>query len=100
MRVVLKDRGEGGIELEVYGETHTVLNLLTSYLNRKLVKGYSAYRIEHPLRQEATLYVNAGGEDARRLLLEAVKGLIEDLEALEEKLGKAAGKNQTAAQQQ
>jgi DNA-directed RNA polymerase subunit L len=98
MRVVLKDRGEGSIELEVYGETHTVLNLLTSYLNRKLVKGYSAYRIEHPLRQEATLYVNAGGGDARNLLLETLKGLIEDLEALEEKLDKAAGKNQPVAQ--
>ncbi|MGB9718348.1 MAG: RpoL/Rpb11 RNA polymerase subunit family protein [Thermoproteota archaeon] len=82
------------MELEVYGETHTLLNLLTSYLNMKLAKGYSAYRVEHPLRQEATLYINTGEGDAKKLLLEVIRGLIEDLESLEEKLDKATGKTQ------
>lgn len=89
--------GNGGIELEVYGETHTVLNLLTSYLNKKLVKGYSAYRIEHPLKQEATLYINAGEADAREVLLEAIRDLIEDLGSLEKKLEEAGGKAQPTA---
>ncbi len=92
MRVVYRRVGRGSIELEIYGETHTVLNLLTSYLNAKLVEGYSAYRMEHPLKQDATLYVNAGEGDAGELLLEAIRGLIEDLESLREKLDKAAGK--------
>lgn len=92
MRVVYRRVGRESIELEVYGETHTVLNLLTSYLNMKLVEGYSAYRMEHPLKQDATLYVNAGRGDAKELLLEAIRGLIEDLESLREKLDKATGK--------
>jgi len=94
MRVACREVEKGSIELEVYGETHTVLNLLTSDLNMKLAKGYSAYRVEHPLRQEAMLYINAGGGDAKKLLLEVIRGLIEDLESLEEKLDKAAGKAQ------
>ncbi|MCX8182940.1 MAG: hypothetical protein N3F08_00755 [Crenarchaeota archaeon] len=92
MRVVYRRVGRGSIELEVYGETNTVLNLLTSYLNTKLSEGYSAYRMEHPLKQDATLYVNAGGGDAKELLLEVIRGLIEDLESLRGKLDKAAGK--------
>lgn len=92
MRVVYKRVGRDSIELEVYGETHTVLNLLTSYLNTKLAEGYSAYRVEHPLKQDATLYVNTGGGDARELLLEAVRSLIEELESLRRKLDTAAGK--------
>ncbi len=86
MRVVYRDKGKGNVELEVYGETHTVLNLLTSYLNKKLVKGYSAYRIEHPLKQEAMLYINAGGEDPKELLAKTIRDLIKDLESLEKKL--------------
>ncbi|MEM3660928.1 MAG: RpoL/Rpb11 RNA polymerase subunit family protein [Thermoproteota archaeon] len=93
MRVIYRRIDRDSIELEVYGETHTVLNLLTSYLNTKLVEGYSAYRVEHPLKQDATLYVNAGGGgDAKELLLEAVKSLIEDLQSLRRKLDTAAGK--------
>jgi DNA-directed RNA polymerase subunit L len=92
MRIVYKETGRGSIVLEVYGETHTVLNLLTSYLNTKLVEGYSAYRVEHPLKQEATLYINAGGGDAKKLLLETVRVLIKDLELLREKLDKAVVK--------
>lgn len=92
MRIVYRELDKGRIELEVYGETHTLLNLLTSYLNRKLVKGYSAYRIKHPLKQEATLYINAGETDAKEGLLEAIRGLIEDLESLGKKLEEAVGK--------
>lgn len=92
MRVVYRRIDKDSIELEVYGETHTVLNLLTSYLNTKLVEGYSAYRVEHPLKQDATLYVNTGGGDAKELLLEAVKSLIEDLQSLRRKLDTATGK--------
>ncbi len=92
MRIVYRKSGRDSIELEVYEETHTVLNLLTSYLNTKLVEGYSAYRVEHPLKQDATLYVNVGGGDARELLLEAVRSLIEELESLRRKLDTAAGK--------
>ncbi|MEM2057310.1 MAG: RpoL/Rpb11 RNA polymerase subunit family protein [Thermoproteota archaeon] len=92
MRVVYRRIDKDSIELEVYGETHTILNLLTSYLNTKLVEGYSAYRVEHPLKQDATLYVNTGGGDAKELLLEAVKSLIEDLQSLRRKLDTATGK--------
>lgn len=86
MRVVYRDKGKGNAELEVYGETHTVLNLLTSCLNKKLLKGYSAYRIEHPLKQEATLYINTGGEEPKDLLVKTTRDLIRDLDSLEKKL--------------
>jgi DNA-directed RNA polymerase subunit L len=91
MRTLYRGKGKGEAELEVYGETHTILNLLTSYLNKKLSKGYSAYRIEHPLKQEATLYIYSGEKKPRDVLVKALKELIEELEDLEEKLKEASG---------
>ncbi|MEM2089434.1 MAG: RpoL/Rpb11 RNA polymerase subunit family protein [Thermoproteota archaeon] len=93
MRVVYRSKGKGEAELEVYGETHTLLNLLTSYLNKKLVKGYSAYRIEHPLKQEATLYIYSGEKKPKDTLVKSLEELIEELEDLEEKLKEAGGKS-------
>ncbi|MEM2940334.1 MAG: RpoL/Rpb11 RNA polymerase subunit family protein [Thermoproteota archaeon] len=90
MRTVYRSKGKGEAELEVYGETHTLLNLLTSYLNKKLAKGYSAYRIEHPLKQEATLYIYAGEKKPRDVLVKSLRELIEELEDFEEKLKEAA----------
>ncbi|MEM3712330.1 MAG: RpoL/Rpb11 RNA polymerase subunit family protein [Thermoproteota archaeon] len=92
MRVIYKSKGEGEAELEIYGETHTILNLLTSYLNQRLEKGYAAYRIEHPLKQEAVLYINAGRKDPKEALLKTFEKLIEDLEELENMVGEAASK--------
>lgn len=92
MRVVYRSKGKGEAELEIYGETHTILNLLTSYLNQKLEKGYAAYKIEHPLKQEALFYINAGEKDPKEVLLKTIKDLIRDLEDLENKIGEATGK--------
>ncbi|MBO3769635.1 MAG: RpoL/Rpb11 RNA polymerase subunit family protein [Thermoproteota archaeon] len=92
MRVVYRSREKGSAELEIYGETHTILNLLTSYLNRKLEKGYAAYKIEHPLKQEAVLYINTGGKDPKEALLKTIKELIKDLEELEDDIKEAASK--------
>lgn len=93
MRVVYRSKGKGEAELKVYGETHTLLNLLTSYLNKKLVKGYSAYRIEHPLKQEATLYIYSGEKKPKDALVKSLEELVEELEGLEEKLKEAGGKS-------
>ncbi len=92
MRVVYRSRGKGEAELEIHGETHTVLNLLVNYLNQKLEKGYAAYRIDHPLKQEAVLYVNAGGKNPKDALVKTIKDLIKDLEELEKEISEAAGK--------
>lgn len=91
MRTVYRSKSRGEAELEVYGETHTLLNLLTSYLNKRLAKGYSAYRIEHPLKQEATLYIYSSERNPKEVLVKGLRDLIEDLEDLEEKLKEAAG---------
>ena len=91
MRTVYRSKGKGEAELEVYGETHTLLNLLTSHLNKKLTKGYSAYRIEHPLKQEAMLYIYAGEKKPKDVLVKSLRELVEELEDLEEKLKEAAG---------
>jgi len=92
MRVVYRSKGESEAELEIHGETHTILNLLTSYLNQTLDKGYAAYRIDHPLKQEAVLYINAGGKNPREALLKAISELIKDLEELDKKVIEAASK--------
>lgn len=91
MRAVYRSKSENEVELEVYGETHTLLNLLTSHLNKRLGKGYSAYRIEHPLKQEATLYIYSSERKPKEVLVKGLRDLIEDLEDLEEKLKEAAG---------
>lgn len=91
MRVVYRSKGKGEAEVEIYGETHTLLNLLTSYLNKKLVKGYSSYRIEHPLKQEATLYIYSGEKKPKDVLVKSLEELVEELEDLEKKLNEAAG---------
>lgn len=93
MRVVYRSKGKGEAELKVYGETHTLLNLLTSYLNKRLVKGYSAYRIEHPLKQEATLYIYSGEKKPKDALVKSLEELVEELEGLEEKLKETGGKS-------
>lgn len=90
MRTFYRSKGKGEAELEILGETHTILNLLTNYLNKKLVKGYSAYRMEHPLKQEAVLYINAGEKRPEEALEEALEELIEALEELGRKLNEAA----------
>jgi DNA-directed RNA polymerase subunit L len=91
MRIVYRSRGKGEAELEIYGETHTILNLLADYLNRRLEKGYAAYRIDHPLKQEAVLYINAGGKNPKETLLKTLRALINDLEELEGKISEPAG---------
>lgn len=92
MRVVYRSRGKGEAELEIHGETHTLLNLLVNYLNQRLEKGYAAYRIDHPLKQEAVLYINAGGKNPKELLVKTIKDLVRDLEKLEEEVSEAVGK--------
>lgn len=92
MRVAYRSKGEGEAELEIHGETHTILNLLASYLNQTLEKGYAAYRIEHPLKQEAVLYINAGGKNPKEMLIKAIRTLIRDLEELDKKINEAASK--------
>ncbi|MCS7138895.1 MAG: hypothetical protein NZ873_02415 [Crenarchaeota archaeon] len=92
MRIIYRRVGKGEAELEIYGETHTILNLLTSYLNQKIEKGYAAYRIEHPLKQEALLYINTGEKDLKEVFLKTVRKLVEDLEELENKVEEAASK--------
>lgn len=92
MRAVYRSREKGSAEIEIYGETHTILNLLTNYLNRKLEKGYAAYKIGHPLKQEAILYINTGGKDPKEALLKTIEELIKDLEELGDKIEDAASK--------
>jgi len=90
MRVVYREKSETEAELEIYGETHTVLNLLTHYLNQELEKGYAAYKIDHPLKNEAILYINTGGRRPKEALLKTIEKLIKDLEELENRVNEAA----------
>ncbi|MEM2275643.1 MAG: RpoL/Rpb11 RNA polymerase subunit family protein, partial [Thermoproteota archaeon] len=59
---------------------------------QKLEKGHAAYRVDHPLKQEAVLYINAGGKNPKDVLVKTIKDLVKDLEKLEEEVIKAAGK--------
>lgn len=73
-------------DIILQGETHTLGNLLSSYLYLKYYPkeiDYVSYNVPHPLEERAIIKVRAGGiEKAKKYLGEVISNLIKELSKL------------------
>lgn len=72
---VLKEDSQG-FEVMIIGEGHTLLNLLTTFLDRHEKVEYAAYKIEHPLVGEPKLYFTLKGvKKSEDIPIRKIKGI-------------------------
>jgi DNA-directed RNA polymerase subunit L len=72
---VLREDSQG-FEIEIAGEDHTLLNLLTSFLDEHAKVEYAAYKIEHPLVGEPKLFFKLKGvSSSEEIPVKKIKGV-------------------------
>jgi DNA-directed RNA polymerase subunit L len=97
LRLEVRKRSERELILKVYGETHTLGNLLAKSALRHPNVRMAAYSVEHPLEEAFVLrLVTDGTRDPVNVLKEVVSDLIrlsdELLDRLREALGVEVGR--------
>jgi DNA-directed RNA polymerase subunit L len=97
LRLEVRKRSERELILKVYGETHTLGNLLAKSALRHPNVRMAAYSVEHPLEEAFVLrLVTDGTRDPANVLKEVVSDLIrlsdELLDRLREALGVEVGR--------
>jgi len=88
MKLTVLEEGNGKLKVRVDGETHTFLNVLTSYAWKTGAK-QAGYIIKHPLLSQPELIVR--GENPKKILKDAAQMLINDSKEFQ-KLAKATFK--------
>lgn len=78
MRLEIKKVDNKELIIKVFGETHTLGNLLAKSALRHPNVKLAAYSIEHPLLEEAFVLriVTDGSKPASEVLMEVVEGLV------------------------
>ncbi len=80
-------RKEGDLlEVEVEGETHTILNLISTKLLEYDEVEIAGYDVPHPLHEKGKLIVRAKKGDPVDLLIKGIDDLINEFERLKEDL--------------
>ncbi|MDP2666949.1 MAG: DNA-directed RNA polymerase subunit L [Candidatus Diapherotrites archaeon] len=77
------------VEFKLIGETHTFANLLKAHLVDDPNVEFVAYKLEHPLGQDSHFILRTKEKESKKVLLDAVKRLQEDLKELKESFTKA-----------
>ncbi|MBS3061130.1 MAG: DNA-directed RNA polymerase subunit L [Candidatus Diapherotrites archaeon] len=77
------------IEFVLKDNRHTFPNLLRDRLLQDKSVTFAAYKLMHPLDNEAHIIVKTSGKNAKTALNDAVKQIDEDLEEFEKQLKKA-----------
>jgi DNA-directed RNA polymerase subunit L len=80
MKLNLKSEKTGSVELQVGGESHTLLNLLQSFLLTNRYVEMAGYSKPHPLMDRSVLYVNMKGKsDPSKALIKAANDATKEL---------------------
>ncbi len=80
-------RKEGDLlEVEVEGETHTILNLISTKLLEYDEVEIAGYDVPHPLHEKGKLIVRAKEGNPLKLLIRGIDDLIAEFERLKEDL--------------
>ncbi len=92
MKLEVRKADERELIVKVFGETHTLGNLLAKSALKHPNVRLAAYSIEHPLEEAFVLrIVTDGSKPAAEVLREVVEGLISLSDELAEKLAEALG---------
>jgi DNA-directed RNA polymerase subunit L len=80
MKLNLKSEKTRSVELQVGGESHTLLNLLQSFLLTNKNVEMAGYSKPHPLMDRSVLYVNMRGKsNPSKALIKAAKDAKKEL---------------------
>ena len=77
------------LEFKLTGERHTLPNLLRSRLAKDADVTFVAYKLKHPLSDEALFIVKTKSKDAKKVVLDACKTITDDLDEFGDKMKKA-----------
>ena len=80
MKIKVLKEDKDKIEVEIKGETHTFCNTLKNKLWEDKHVKITGYRIDHPLISVPTLNVETDGAKPKKVLSDAAKGLIKELD--------------------
>ena len=75
---VLKNQ-QNHLEFVLKGERHTLPNILKDRLSRDSNVIFAAYKLHHPLDNEAIFIVKTQGKTAKKALNDACKSIVSEL---------------------
>ena len=84
MKLIKKTKTE--LEIEINGETETLLNPITHLLNENKDVEYASSMANHPLAVTRTLYIRMKAGDPQQALKKAVDAVLKDLKAFNKEL--------------
>jgi len=73
IKVINQDKNE--LEFEVLGQSHTFCNLLRDFLWKNSDVEVSAYKIEHPLTSNPTMFIKTKKSSPQKALQETITSL-------------------------
>ena len=77
------------IEFKLVGETPTFANMLKAHLIDDPHVEFVAYKLEHPMDKDAMFVLKTKEKEAKKVLLDAVKRLQEDVKELKDSFDKS-----------
>ena len=77
------------LEFIIKGERHTLPNLLKSRLLKESDVKFVSYSLKHPLDKDALFVLKTDKKEAKKVLLDACKEIVGELEDFEKKVSKA-----------
>lgn len=77
------------VEFKLIGERHTFPNLLRQALLDNPDVEFVAYKLEHPLDNHSFFVLRTKSKSAKKVLLDAAKEIVDDLEDLKQAMTKA-----------
>ena len=83
--------GPGRYRAEIYGEDHTLGNLIVKKILAKGLARFAYYEVPHPLEPRLVIYVDVGSDDVdpREVLARAADEALEELERFKRDLEEA-----------
>jgi len=77
------------IEFAISGERHTLPNLLKSRLLQNPEVEFAAYKQKHPEENKTYFIVRTKKDDAKKIILQTCKDLMQELTELDKKISAA-----------
>lgn len=89
MELEIIKNSQNEAEFKIKGERHTFTNLLRDRLLKNSAVTFAAYKLNHPMDQDAIFVVRTKGKTAKKALQDACEEISSDLEALRKAMKKA-----------
>jgi DNA-directed RNA polymerase subunit L len=89
LELEVKEAKKDHLEFIIKGERHTLPNLLKTRLLKEADVKFVAYSLKHPLDKDARFILKTEKQEAKKVLLDACKEIVTELEDFEKKVSKA-----------